>query len=171
MRVLSAFKATSLIAVLLVAVAAISGSGSVADDRQFREPHRNCEWRGTAPFCKGRCETGEIHPQAARNSEEAAYPGFGADCVKGLKSYCCRVSCPEGWILGLGGLCERPSPAKTKLEKGPIADSSPAEELKKGPIEAPGPVEGTKVEEGTVGAPASDAPYATKRNSGPFTQD
>ena len=55
---------------------------------------QSCTWRGTAPFCKGSCEPGEIG-RASSSDGEGTYPNFGATCLSGLKAYCCRLTFPS----------------------------------------------------------------------------
>ena len=41
-----------------------------------------CTWRGMAPFCKGRCESGEIKRAVIDDSDDPyarTHPEFGAD--------------------------------------------------------------------------------------------
>jgi hypothetical protein len=92
-------------------------------------------------------------------------------------------SCPDGelatglhgnaglFVDALGLICGPAPEVSVSVKKGSGRRSGPAEELKKGPIEAPSPVEETEVDEGPITAPAPEAPYQTKRRTGPFTQD
>lgn len=63
-------------------------------------PTRNetCTWRGKAPFCKGRCQPGEIGRAAQTDRDEPfarAHPEFGAECITGSKFYCCKPTFPS----------------------------------------------------------------------------
>ena len=60
--------------------------------------NETCTWRGMAPFCKGRCQRGEIGRAAIDDSDDPyarAHTDFGADCVTGFKAYCCRLTFPS----------------------------------------------------------------------------
>jgi hypothetical protein len=46
-------------------------------------PGRTCRWDGTAPFCKGRCRSGEI------SSTPPPGVSSGKRCLSGSKVYCC----------------------------------------------------------------------------------
>ena len=45
-----------------------------------------CVWRGTAPFCSGKCLGGEITRQTVDHSND---PSFGKSCTVGSKVLCC----------------------------------------------------------------------------------
>jgi hypothetical protein len=77
---------------------AASGAPSLAGDRVTKTANRTCIWRGTAPFCKGECEAGEVLFATAA-SPEGAKPnelGFGKSCASGRKFYCCVLECLDG---------------------------------------------------------------------------
>ena len=48
-------------------------------------PYQNCAWRGTAPFCNGKCPNGQVMLYS-----DAA--GDGSWCVTGKKVYCVRAA-------------------------------------------------------------------------------
>ncbi len=88
------------------------------------------------------------------------------------------------FVDALGLICNlRPEPAAVGIETKPSGNvegpPGPVEEteLNRGPIAAPGPIEGTELEKGPIAAtpdesaPPQEQPYATKRKTGPFTQD
>ena len=147
----SAFTLLRLLAISLGA-AMSSGSASVAGDPVSLQPGQTCEWRGTAPVCEGRCEPGEINPQSASDADDARYTGFGASCITGVKTYCCKLHCPGGYVLS-GNECvelqDGGVPVGTQIITLP---KSPVEGTKreKGPIEAPTPLEGTELEKGPI---------------------
>jgi hypothetical protein len=67
-------------------------------DAQAPVQNETCMWRGTAPFCKGGCKPGESTRGATDDSDSAfarAHPDFGADCISGVKAYCCRPTFPK----------------------------------------------------------------------------
>jgi hypothetical protein len=53
-----------------------------------------CMWRGTAPFCKGRCQSGELN-RAVSDDGAGTYANFGEPCLTGFKTYCCRLTFPN----------------------------------------------------------------------------
>lgn len=61
------------------------GSMSLAEDNTAVAPDKSCQWRGTAPICKGGCEPGEIADEVSANADSARnLPElFGASCFKG----------------------------------------------------------------------------------------
>ncbi|MGA9824099.1 MAG: hypothetical protein WBQ53_04530, partial [Methylocystis sp.] len=81
-----------LIAACLLANA-ICATGVVAQEK--------CVWRGTAPFCAGKCLAGERGIE--RGQSQYAADG-GADCVTGSKVLCCSgqaaqaAPCPSGLV-------------------------------------------------------------------------
>lgn len=68
----------------------------VSKKQETPQPGHNetCMWRGTAPFCKGRCQPGELGRSASTDGE-GTYPNFGATCLSGVKAYCCRLTFPN----------------------------------------------------------------------------
>lgn len=60
-----------------------------------------CVWRGTAPFCKGKCRPGELFIERTSRSlyGVAGTPvGYsGQACVSGSKALCC-TPCPSGLV-------------------------------------------------------------------------
>ena len=51
-----------------------------------------CVWRGTAPFCDGSCEPGEVqeeHTYDQNHVLDQSHTGFGKSCSSGNKVYCC----------------------------------------------------------------------------------
>ncbi len=171
MRILS-IRPYLLLTALSVATITAGGPASVAvaGNRTTVAPNRDCMWRGTAPFCKGECEPGEVR-WATASSPEGAKPdelGFGATCASGRKFLCCKLWCPsDQWEL-IGNECVLQMPES----EGPIEAPGPTEaiERKKGPIEAPSPIEGTELSKGPV-IETPVEPYATKRNPGPMIKD
>ncbi|KAI5279027.1 hypothetical protein KEM54_004394, partial [Ascosphaera aggregata] len=56
------------------------------DSRLYCCPPDNmptCQWRGTAPFCKGKCHDGEVEVSSSTS-------GTGASCWTGHKVLCCE---------------------------------------------------------------------------------
>lgn len=55
-------------------------------------PNRSCAWRGTAPICDGKCQSGEFGVVRSKDGHELPRyaSGFGARCATGGKIYCCR---------------------------------------------------------------------------------
>jgi hypothetical protein len=54
--------------------------------------HETCVFRGTAPFCEGSCQRGELEKGRARNRNDGVRlfkREFGKDCVSGSKALCC----------------------------------------------------------------------------------
>lgn len=58
-----------------------------------------CKWRGTAPFCEGKCLYGEQYKGSAPNKDAAWFAKgtmrswsnlFGKDCASGSKALCCN---------------------------------------------------------------------------------
>ena len=140
------------LAVLAIAALAASASASVAGEPTTLTPGSSCYWDGTAPACKGKCAADEITPQSASDADDARYPGFGASCITGVKTYCCKLRCPGGYVLS-GNECvelqDGGVPVGTQIITLP---KSPVEGTKreKGPIEAPKRLEGTKLEKGPI---------------------
>ncbi len=121
----------------------ISGVGSIAL-AQFNE---TCEWRGTAPFCEGRCEPGELTRTSSRDGSNAReYAGFGATCLSGLKVYCCRLFFPDE--------------ADARTAPPPPASAPIGVETRRGGdvIVNPGPLQGTELNKGPIAAPVPPAP-------------
>jgi hypothetical protein len=192
MRILSTLIALRLV-IFVIAALVVSGSASVAADRETRAPQQFCRWDGTAPFCDGGCDGGERYAGSSETSDAAKaylegvvsgvadsqlWRSFGKDCATGRKALCCFDFCPNGYTM-VKGTCKNVStktrdltlpvpegPAKRK--KGPIEAPGAVEGIKpkKGPIVAPGPVEETEVEKGPV-IVQPDEPYVTKRKTGP----
>ena len=55
---------------------------SPAKPIRSRIKSEECTWRGMAPFCKGRCESGEIKRAVIDDSDDPyarTHPEFGAD--------------------------------------------------------------------------------------------
>lgn len=48
------------------------------------QDYEECRWRGTAPICKGKCESGEIQILTDRSG------CGGRRCETGSKVYCCK---------------------------------------------------------------------------------
>lgn len=148
------------LAVFVIATVAVTGSASVAGDPATRQAERTCEWRGTAPICEGRCEPGEINPQSASDADDARYERFGASCITGVKTYCCKLHCPGGWVLS-GNECVELQDSGVPVGPQIITPpQGPVEEIerKKGPITAPTPLEGTVLEKGPITAPEPPPP-------------
>lgn len=82
-----------LLTVACLLANAIVATGAAAQER--------CVWRGTAPFCKGRCLAGERGIE--RGKSQYAKDG-GADCITGSKVLCCSgqaaqaARCPSGLV-------------------------------------------------------------------------
>jgi hypothetical protein len=168
MRMLSILANFRLVALLVVALAA-SGSPSIAVDHLSRAADRICLWRGTAPFCKGACEAGEVLFATAA-SQEGAQPnelGFGKSCASGRKFYCCMLQCPEGWALSAND-CVQPCPEGWVVSDNRCVPREPsAETMSKGPVAVPAPYETYE----QVPVPKVEEPYAPKRDHGPMTKD
>jgi hypothetical protein len=193
MRILSAFAVSSLAVFVIV-----GASASVAADPETRAPRLWCRWDGTAPFCDGGCKSTEIflgtyatkndarndQPVTAGVPENENWQSFGKDCVTGSKAYCCLEFCPNGYTLIKQGKCKKVE-TKTRGLELPVP-KGPAVEYKKGPIVAPlpyepelrkegttttdpGPVE--ELKQGPIVKETEEAPYVTKRKTGPFTKD
>lgn len=66
-----------------------------------------CTWRGTAPFCNGKCHSGEVQVATDWN-------GGGEDCITGHKALCCTSNAADAanaacnWI-GSAPFCGSPS--------------------------------------------------------------
>jgi hypothetical protein len=197
MRILSAFRTPRLAALVIIALMA-NGSPVVAADAETREPRLWCRWDGTAPLCDGGCKPTEIFfgayadKESARNDqpvapdlpEDVSWKSFGKDCATGKKARCCLEFCPNGYTLVKQGECKNvqiksrglelpvPEGAAIEYKKGPVTKTLPYEsELKKEGTTAtpPGPVE--ELKEGPVVKETEEAPYVTKRKTGPFTND
>jgi hypothetical protein len=57
-----------------------------------------CVWKGTAPFCSGHCNAGEIQiKRQSTNYTSPEEPGFGSKCATGAKALCC-TACPSGLV-------------------------------------------------------------------------
>jgi hypothetical protein len=57
-----------------------------------------CVWKGTAPFCSGHCNAGEIQiKRQSTNYTSPGEPGFGSKCATGAKALCC-TACPSGLV-------------------------------------------------------------------------
>ena len=67
----------------------VASEGTPRGNSNAPKREETCTWRGTAPFCKGRCLPGEAG-RASSADGEGTYPNFGATCLRGLKAYCCR---------------------------------------------------------------------------------
>jgi hypothetical protein len=74
--------------VLLAAGAAQAGSSS-------------CEWKGRAPFCNGKCDTGYTGVKTSKS-------GDGKPCTTGHKVYCCLTESVH--VVGKGPFCNGKCP-------------------------------------------------------------
>ncbi len=77
-----------------------SGSDAYCCPTKVKGRSLRCAWRGTAPFCEGKCLHGEQWKGDARNKEGASYTSgmkgwsgsFGKDCASGSKALCCSYA-------------------------------------------------------------------------------
>ena len=64
------------------------------------EQGKSCVWRGTAPFCEGRCGSSEQNRGSARDKDGASFNhstsnwsgAFGKNCTSGSKVLCCHYN-------------------------------------------------------------------------------
>ena len=65
----------------------VASKGTPRGNPNAPKREETCTWRGTAPFCKGRCLPGEAGRRRARDSEGTyAQSGVRRRCLTGLQS-------------------------------------------------------------------------------------
>jgi hypothetical protein len=124
----------------ILTVVAFAAGAPAAFALTETKPLESCRWDGTAPWCRGECEAGEVARDRAAEAERAQFAGFGKDCAGGIKVFCCTLRCPDGFLLTRAGEgSTRTCVAETGLPVGPQVITMPEGPVlfKKGPIEAP----------------------------------
>jgi hypothetical protein len=149
----------------LAVFAFAAGLGGAAYPQPINE---SCMWRGTAPFCEGHCEPGELTRASSSDGSNAPdFAGFGAPCWSGVKAYCCKPLFPDE----TGGSRSPPS-SGGGVPVGPQTIPIPplqGRELEKGPIVAPpGPVGETSVNKGPIIAKPGDSTPPPGQTSASF---